>query len=78
MPIPKEANPTEVTSSNIKTIGYVKKSSTLYVEFKDGNIYRYTGVPETKHNALLAAGSVGKFFFAEVRSKYPYEKVGND
>ena len=75
MAIPKEANPQDVVSSNLKRVGYVEKSKTLFVEFTDGAIYKYDKVPKEKHIALMAAGSIGKFFTAEIRSKYQFEKV---
>lgn len=75
MVIPTEANPVDVTSSNLKRVGYIKDKKTLFVEFTDNSIYKYSGVPEAKYNAMLSAGSVGKFFTASIRSKYSYEKV---
>ena len=75
MPIPKEANPTDVVSSNLKKVGYVKATRTLYVEFTDGGVYKYDKVPEEQYNALVSAASVGKYFTASIRSKYQFEKV---
>ena len=72
--IPPEAVPHNVTSSNIKKIGYLPAVRKLYVEFNDNSIYSYEGVPIETYNALLTAASVGKFFASEIRPKYQANK----
>jgi hypothetical protein len=44
---------------------------TLEVEFKDGSIYSYAGVPTSVYKALMGAGSLGSYFNAEIRNRYP-------
>lgn len=75
MPIPNNVTMQDVTSSNLKRIGYDGPTKTLFVEFTDGNAYKYSKVPQEKYNALFSAASVGKFFTAEIRSKYQFEKI---
>ena len=48
-----------VTSSNLASVGYDDAAQTLEVEFLDGSIYQYFGVPSAAHSALLGAESVG-------------------
>jgi hypothetical protein len=57
-----------VQSSNIKAIGY--EAGTLEVEFHNGSVYQYTGVPEDIHKGLMEADSKGKFLHASVRNVF--------
>ena len=51
-----------VSSSNLASVGYEEASATLEVEFVDGGIYQYFGVPSEVHAGLMAAGSHGTYF----------------
>lgn len=51
-----------VTSSELASVGYNPTSQTLEVEFKNGGVYEYHGVPATVHSALMNAPSHGKYF----------------
>ena len=62
---------TPVTSTNIKSIGYDESTKTLEVEFKNGGLYRYSGVPENIYNNLMNAGSHGEFLAIFIKGKYP-------
>lgn len=64
-----------VESSNLKSIGYDEFLLVLEIEFKSGAVYRYYGVPSEVHDELINAGSVGKYFNANVKSKYNFLKV---
>lgn len=64
-----------VTSSNIVAIGYDAATQELEVEFRSGGIYRYSGVSQEQHEALIKAESIGKHFQAEIRNKFPSSKV---
>lgn len=64
-----------VESSNLAQVGYDTVTSTLYVEFKHGGLYRYFGVPIEKYSALLEAESAGKYLNAEVKAHHGFEKV---
>jgi hypothetical protein len=65
-----------VKSSQIDSVGYDAITSTLYIEFKKGSVYSYAEVPIEKYNSLLIPTiSVGKYFFAEIKGKYTYEKL---
>lgn len=66
---------TAVDSSEIRSIGYDAKKRVLEVEFCAGGVYRYCGVPEEVHRQLLAADSVGRFFNAEVRTRYRFRRL---
>ncbi len=64
-----------VSSSSLISIGYDSGSETLEVEFKAGTVYQYFNVPDFMHERLMAADSQGKFFNAEIKNAYPFEKV---
>ena len=52
---------TPVQSSNISSIGFDRGSSTLEVQFLNGSIYQYFGVPESVFDGLMNAPSKGTF-----------------
>ena len=52
---------TRVQSSSISSVGYDRDSSTLEVEFLNGSVYQYFGVPESIFNGLMSAPSKGTF-----------------
>lgn len=62
-------------SSNISQGEYNAAEKTLTITFKRGGVYRYDGVPEDVALAYKGAESVGKFFFANIKDKYPYTKL---
>ena len=64
-----------VTSSNLAAIGYDASAKVLHVEFKNGTVYEYTGVPEDTYAALLGAESLGSYFHGHIRSEFPYSKI---
>ena len=61
-------NRTKVISSNIASIGY--ENGTLEVEFNNGKIYRYAGIPEHLYLSLLSAPSKGTYFAQNIRNRY--------
>jgi len=65
-----------VSSSNIASIGYDADSNTLEIQFKNGGIYRYYGVPQTVYAGLMAASSHGSYLAQAIKDRYRYEKVG--
>jgi len=72
----KEIKMHPVKSSQIDSVGYDEPTMTLYIEFKKGSVYSYAEVPIEKYNSLLIPTmSVGKYFFAEIKGKYIYEKL---
>ena len=51
----------KLDSAAIAAVRYDEKKQTLDVEFRDGDIYRYSHVPEFVYRELLKAESVGAF-----------------
>ena len=54
----------------IASIGYSQADEILEVEFQNGRIYQYDGVPAAKHVSLLSADSVGAYFNKNIRDQY--------
>lgn len=48
-----------VQSSNVKSVGFDPKTSTMEIEFHDGAIYQYDDVNFGEYNRLMNAGSIG-------------------
>lgn len=66
-----------VQSSNLASVGYDPKTSTLEIEFLNGNIYQYFGVPSEIHQGLMNAGSKGSYLDQNIKKAgYSYNKVG--
>ena len=62
-------------SSSIAAFAYEAEDLMLYVRFKNGRTYRYSGVPASVFDAFADAGSKGAFFNAEVQGSYPYSQI---
>jgi hypothetical protein len=66
---------TPVRSSNIRSVGYDPASRTLEVEFQNGGLYRYSGVPETIYHGFMRAASKGFYFHNHSKGRYPDRQV---
>lgn len=64
-----------VESSNLKSVGYDEGSQVLEIEFRNGRVYRYTGVPRSVYQDLMRAPSLGRYFIANIRDDYGYERA---
>lgn len=67
---------TQVTSSNVVSVGYDSTTSTCEVEFRHGGVYQYFDVPASEYAALLAAPSVGGYLDAHIKKAgYRYRRL---
>lgn len=66
---------TSVSSSNLRSIGYEPDTSTLEVEFNNGRLYQYHGVPQQVYDALMQASSHGSYFNAHIKNSYGTTKL---
>ena len=66
---------TPVSSSNISAIGYDSDSEMLEVEFTNGAVYSYSGVPLGEYDSFMNADSKGKYLHANIKGHYPYVKL---
>ena len=65
----------EVDSAAIQEIDYDAERAKLLVRFSSGERYVYVGVPGEVHRSFCQAESKGHFFQAEIRDRYPYNKL---
>ena len=61
-----------VESSQIARIRYTTR---MEVEFNNGSVYAYQGVPVELFMELLEAESVGRFFNQNIRSAHAYKII---
>jgi hypothetical protein len=65
-----------VDSSMIRSVQYDPESKTLEVEFnKGGAVWQYSELPPEEYGAFRAAGSLGKYFLANIKGRYPEARV---
>jgi hypothetical protein len=64
-----------VSSSNISSIGYEPESQVLEIEFHDGSIYQYDGVPQSVYEGLMNASSHGQYLHQHIKDRYPHRKI---
>lgn len=57
-------------SGTIAQHGYHADSSTMVVEFKNGKVYEYRGVPQEVYNAYQQSESQGSFFAQNIKGRY--------
>jgi len=67
---------TPVASSQIAAVGYGAKSRELRVEFNNGALYAYSGVPENVYQNLAHAASPGSYFHSAVKNAgFPFVRI---
>jgi|21_taG_2_1085346.scaffolds.fasta_scaffold14282_2 lysyl-tRNA synthetase class 2 len=62
-------------SSNIASAEYDANKSVLTIEFKNGGMYLYSGVPKTVFDGLIQAPSAGRYFASRIRDKFATTKL---
>jgi len=65
----------DVDSAAIQTVDYDADHEKLFVRFTSGERYLYVGVPGEVCRSFLDADSKGRFFQAEIRDQYPYNRL---
>ena len=64
-----------VNSSMIRSVGYDAEARTLEVEFnKGGAVWQYFEFPPDAYESFRA-GSLGKYFLANIKGRYPEAKL---
>ncbi len=67
---------TFVQSNALEQIAYDETTHTLCATFRDsGRRWVYRDVPQEIYDALLFADSLGTFFNAYIRGRYPEQEV---
>jgi hypothetical protein len=64
-----------VESRSFASIGYHAPSELLDLQFRTGELYRYSKVPKKVFEGLLNAESKGSYFSREIRGKFHYQHL---
>ena len=64
-------NTVAVDSSALAQVAYDTQRAILHVQFRDGAIYQYLGVPVRIYQDLLRADSKGAYFNHHIRCPFP-------
>ena len=64
-----------IISSTIRSAGYDPENKVLEVEFKNGEIWRYAGVPENCWREFYYASSKGSYFMSQIRPRFTESRV---
>lgn len=64
-----------VDSSGIRAVGYEEERQALSIQFIDGDIYEYYGVPASEVIDLLQSTSLGWFVNKRIKPYYDYRKL---
>ena len=67
--------PTRVSSTDLRSVGYEPITMTLEVEFNSGGLYHYFGVPIVVFDSLMSASSQGQFFHRFIKDRYRYRRL---
>lgn len=65
----------QVESLNLASIGYDAENEILEVQFNHGGVYQYFDVPENVYEELMNADSHGRYFVANIKDDYEYQKI---
>lgn len=64
-----------VHSTAVKSVGYDPQTSTLEVEFTSGDLFQFFMVPAAVFRDFLEAQSLGAFFQAAIKGRYPFART---
>jgi hypothetical protein len=59
-----------VQSTNHDLAGYHPESQTMTIQFKNGRVYQYRGVPQEIYDQYLQSESQGSFFANNIKGRY--------
>jgi hypothetical protein len=65
----------DVDSTAISEIDYDEARTKLVVRFQSGERYVYVGVPGEVCRSFVEADSKGRFFQAQIRDRYPFNRL---
>ena len=65
----------DVDSIALSDIDYDADRDKLCVRLASGERYVYVGVPGEVHRSFVHSESRGQFFQAEIRDRYPYNRL---
>ena len=57
-------------SSHIYAHDYDPATQTLSIQFVNGQVYKFAGVPQTEYDSFTQASSPGAFFHSKIKGQY--------
>lgn len=70
-------NRTQVESSMLHSIGYEPGNQVLELEFNNGQVWQYQGVPKAVYDALMKADSRGSYARNYIIGEYPERRASS-
>jgi hypothetical protein len=64
-----------VKSRILHSVGYEGSTKILEIEFHNGLVYQFSGVPPKVYVDLMHSGEIGKYFSEKVRPKFHTKQV---
>ncbi|WP_320416563.1 KTSC domain-containing protein [Candidatus Nitrosotenuis chungbukensis] len=65
-----------IESSDLKSVGYDESTQTLEIEFRQGGVYQYFGVPKKIHDGLMQyALSHDQYHNRFIKNRYRHKKI---
>jgi len=64
-----------VKSVILRSVGYADSTKVLEIEFQNGLVYQFSGVPFKIYTDLMHSGEMGKYFSEKVRPKFHSKQV---
>lgn len=65
----------KLDSKMLASVAYDSEKQTLYLRFRTGDVYRYFEFSGEHYRAFLNAESRGKYFLANIRDQFRYERL---
>ncbi len=65
----------KLDSKMLASVAYDPEKQTLYLRFRTGEVYRYFEFPAEDYQNFLNAESRGKYFLANIRDQFRYERL---
>lgn len=69
------SGPKTAQSRHIQTYSYDPNSETLTIQFVNGSIHQWTGVPLTEYHNFDQSASKGTYFHSKIKGQYPSQKL---
>lgn len=71
---------TPVDSSQLRSVGHDPETNTLAIQFigkpgEEDKVYHYYNFPAKDYEAFLAAPSQGKYFYANIKYKFDWQRI---
>ena len=64
-----------VSSSSIAFIGYDAEHMTLRIQFREGGVYDYHGVPEMVYQQFISAPSKGRYYARFIKGRFNQQRI---